>query len=156
MRRITAGVMAGLLASFVGPAALAADDLCEPLRQFADSVTRGETRAIRFHTIWGSNFKDRGQPANGAKRCDFEGYEPGRTLCQYLMENGSLQFPGESVKQAMHCLSRKNRLDMNIRVYAISVGVPYEMKGGIGRIDIDLHKNEELGGVTLTITANGL
>jgi hypothetical protein len=134
---------------------LAADDVCAPLREFATSVTAGEKRTLRFHTILGGNFKDRDQPVSGAKRCDFEGYEPARAVCESLMKFGDLAFPGENAKRAIACLSPKNRFHFNTRLYAISVGFPYEMPNGLGRIDIDLHKNDELGGMTLTITANG-
>jgi hypothetical protein len=155
MRRATSSLIACVLALSSGRA-LAADDLCAPLREFAVSVKAGERRAVRFYTIWGSNFRDREQAVTGAKRCEFDGYEPARAVCVHLMKSGYIEFAGENAKQAIECFSRKNRFDIQTRVYAISVGIPVERTGGVSRIDIDLQKNEELGGMVLTITANGL
>ncbi len=145
--------MACLISLAAHQPAYAADDLCKLLRGFAGSVKQGEKRAVNFHTIWGSNFKDRDQPAPGAKRCDYASYEPGKALCVHLMQVGSIHSPGHSAKQAIECFSRKTRFDIYVNVLSISASMPYETKGRGTRVDIDLKPHAELGGMVLTISA---
>jgi hypothetical protein len=145
--------MACLISLAAHQPAYAADDLCDLLRGFASSVKPGEKRALNFHTIWGSNFKDRDQPAPGAKRCDYASYAPGKALCVHLMQVGSIHSPGDNAKQAIKCFSKKTQFDIYVNVLSISASLPYGKKGRGTRIDIDLRQHAELGGMVLTISA---
>jgi hypothetical protein len=155
MRPNTSSLISCLIVLSAHQPASAADGLCEPLRAFAASVNPGETKVLKFHTIFGSNFKDREQPGFGAKRCDPAGYEPARAVCVYFMAYGDIQIPGFNAKLAIECLSKKTRFDVQAKVHAISVSLKYgtEVRGSL--MDIELQQDNELGGMVLTIAAKG-
>jgi hypothetical protein len=155
MQRNTSNLISCLIALVACQPAFAVDGLCEPLRAFVASVNPGETKALKFHTIWGSNFKDRDQPGFGAKRCDPAGYEPARAVCLYFMAQGDTQFPGYNAKSTIECLSKKTRFDVQAQVHAISVSLKYGAEDRGSLVSIELHENNELGGMVLTIAAKG-
>jgi len=155
MTRHTLSLMSCLIALAAYQSASASDGLCEPLRAFAASVNPGETRVLKFHTIWGSNFKDRAEPGFGAKRCDYAGYEPGKAVCVYLMKYGAIEFAGHNAKSAIQCLSSKTRFDPRAQVHSISVSLTYGEKDRGSLMVIQLEEQDELGGMVLKIKADG-
>jgi hypothetical protein len=155
MRQKTLSLMSCLITLAVCQPASAADGLCESLRTFADSVKPGETKTLRFHTIWGSNFKDRDGKASGAKRCDYAGYEPAKPVCTHLMEYGAIQFSGYNAKATVQCLSKKTRFAADAEVQSMSVSLTYGAKHRGSRIAVELKEDIDLGGKVLTITATG-
>ncbi len=155
MRRNISSLISCLIALTAYQPASAADGLCEPLRAFAASVNPGETKVLKFHTIFGSNFKDRDQQGFGAKRCDPAGYEPARAVCLYFMSFGDFQFPGYNAKLAIECLSKKTRFEVQVEVHAISVSLKYGTEDRGSLMNIVLQENNELGGMVLTIVAKG-
>ena len=155
MRPNTSSLISCLIALAALQPAFAADGLCEPLRAFAISVNPGETRVLKFHTIFGSNFKDRDQAGFGAKRCDPAGYEPAMAVCLFFMEYGDIQLPGYNAKLAIECLSKKTRFDVQAKVNSISVSLKYGTEDRGSLMSIELQENNELGGMVLTIAAKG-
>jgi hypothetical protein len=142
------GVIASSLCS-------AADGLCKPLTDFITSVRPNETRVLKFHTSWGSNFHDSNEPALAAKRCDHGGYEPAKAVCDYLMEHGATEFSGNNAKSAIGCLSTKTRFAAGTELHSINFSLTF---GGDDRgslVDITLQEDKELGGMVLSITADG-
>jgi hypothetical protein len=130
-------------------------ELCKALRDFAESVKPDENREIAFRTSWGSNFKDDSEPAFFAKRCSHNGYEPAKSVCDYLMEHGSTEFAGANVKNAIGCLSRKTHFaplfELNAGEFSFSYGSPN--RGAL--IDISLRDDKEIGGMVFQLTADG-
>ena len=145
----------GIIAFSASLPAAAASGLCGPLRDFVKSVKPGETRELKFHTIWGGNFKDREGPANGAKRCDFNSYEPAKAVCKYLMEFGSVESSGFNAKSAITCLSPDTRFAAGTRLNAIAFSMTFgsEVHGSL--LDVAYTEDKEVGGMVLKIAANG-
>ena len=153
MRR--ASWLPGILALASGAPAAAADGMCDPLMAFVSSVAVGETREVKFHVVVGGNFKDRSEPAYGAKRCDYAGYEPAKALCAYFMEFGSIESPGYNAKPVISCLSPKTRFAPGTWLYAIRFGTKVGTESRGSRVDLVLGEDTEVGGVSLTIKAAG-
>lgn len=156
MRRKILGLMSCLAPLVAYQPAFAADGLCGPLRDFVESVEPGEIRVLKFHTIWGENFKDREGKAFGAKRCDFANYEPARAVCVFLMEYGSIETAGYNAKVAIECASKKTQFPVHTELNSISVSLPYGIQDPGRRIKIELRENNEVGGLELAITAEGV
>jgi hypothetical protein len=135
--------------------AAAEDGLCKPLRSYIASVKPDETHVVKFHTSWGSNFKDDEAPAFLAKRCDHGGYGPAKALCDYLMEHGAIEFSGNNAKSAVTCLSAQTRIAPRMRIHSmcVSFAVGTERRGSW--VEIEFGEDSNLGGVVLAITADG-
>jgi hypothetical protein len=135
--------------------ALAADDLCGPLRSFVGSVNPDEMRALKFHTTWGGNFKDSEGWVMGAKRCNHFDYDPAKPVCAYLMEHGATEFAGINAKRAVECLATGVTFAGRLDLHVISLSLIYgtEDRGAI--VDIALLEDDEVGGMVLSITADG-
>ncbi|MEJ0087014.1 MAG: hypothetical protein WDO72_15155 [Pseudomonadota bacterium] len=149
------GVLLGFIALRASLPAAAADGLCPPLQEFVASVKPGETRVLKFHTIWGSNFKDRDGQAAGAKRCDFGDYELAKSVCKYLMDSGSVDSPGFNAKAVISCVSPKTRFAAGTKLGAISfqMTVETDLRGSL--VGVALKEDEQLGGVVLSISVTG-
>jgi hypothetical protein len=139
----------------VGRSAGAAEGLCDPLEGFVKSVAPTEVREIKFHAIVGSNFKDRDGSAYGARRCDYNSYEPGKALCKYLMEYSSIESPGHNAKRVITCLSPKTRFAPGTWLYAIAFAVKVGTEIHGSRVDVVLAEDKEVGGATMTIKTTG-
>lgn len=133
-------------------AALAGDDLCGPVRKFVESVKPDEERVLKFHTSWGSNFKDDNDWAMGAKRCEHNGYEPAKKVCAYLMEYGATEFAGNNAQDVISCVSSKTRFAPRTQLHAISLSLLYGTKNRGDNVDIEYTEDKELGGMVLLIT----
>jgi hypothetical protein len=155
LQRSIWSLMACLAALTAFQPASASDGFCGPLIAFVDSVNPGETRALNFHSILGSNFKDRAEPGFGAKRCDYADYEPAKAVCIYLMEYSAIEFPGHYAKVAIECLSKKTRFPVDVQLHSISVSLKHGLDSRGSLVDIALKEHSELGGLVLTIAATG-
>lgn len=140
---------------FAHQAASAADGLCGPLRKFVESVKPNETRLLKFHTIWGSDFKDSKEWAMGAKRCEHNGYDPAKSVCAYFMEHGATEFSGNNAKSAVMCLSPKTHFAPRMELHTISVSLTYGTDDRGSNVDIEYSEDNELGGMVLSITVDG-
>jgi hypothetical protein len=154
--KIRAHVIALLIATVASPEVSASPrtDLCKVLRGFAASVQPDEKREFTFSTSWGSNFKDDQEPAFFAKRCIHDGYGPAKAVCDYLMEQGYVEFADANVEDAISCLSKTTfdpSLNLNEGDFSFSYGS--ERRGAL--IDITFHEDKELGGMAFRLTAHG-
>jgi hypothetical protein len=145
----------GAIALAASHSAAAEVDLCKPLRSFIASVKPDKTRVLRFHTSWGSNFKDDEEPAFFAKRCDHGGYEPAKAVCEYLMKQGATEFSGNNAKAAISCLSTRTRIAAGMQIHAVSVSfsVGTENRGKL--VQVEFTEDVDLGGMVLSITVDG-
>lgn len=130
-------------------------ELCKVLRSFVDSVKPGEQREFTLRTSWGENFKDASEQALAAKRCEHSGYEPAKKVCEYLIESGSTEFAGVNVQDAITCLSKKTRfapfMQLNFGSFSFSYGS--DNRGAL--IDINLRRDEKIGGMAFRLAADG-
>jgi hypothetical protein len=133
---------------------IAADGLCKPLRDFVRSVKPDETRVLEFHTIWGGGFNGADQDTMFEKACEHNEYVPAKVLCAYLMENGAVEFAGENVKSVISCLSPKTHFPSGI-LHAISYSLTVGTDNRGSHVKIEYSKDERLGGMVLSITADG-
>lgn len=145
----------GIIVFSAGLPAAAADGLCDPLVDFVKSVKPGETRALKFNMIMGSNFKGREGEAKGAKRCEFNSYEPAKTVCKYFMSFTTSDSSGYNARSAITCLSPKTRFAVGTRLHAIAFSTPFGSSAHPHRVDVVYAEDKELGGMALTITVNG-
>jgi hypothetical protein len=139
----------------ISTVAVAVEKPCEPLQEYVGSVAPGETRELKFHVIVGGNFKDREGAAYGARRCDFGGHEPGKGLCQYLMEHSSIESPGYNAKAVIACLSPKTRFAPGTWLYAISFAAKVGTETRGSRVDVVLAEDKDVGGMLLSIKTTG-
>lgn len=82
------------------------DELCPQLTAFANADPTGARHSVRLGNDWGGQFAPRENPDDfvmAYKTCDHDGYSPGKTLCDYLMENTSTEFPVINMRRAMSC-----------------------------------------------------
>jgi hypothetical protein len=122
----------------------ATDTLCEPLRKFVESVKPRESKTITFRTSWGAGFKDSEGPSLAEK-----------LVCADFMANGSTEFPGTTARSAISCLSRDTRFAPRITLHAIAVSFSYGTDDRGSLVDITLAEDSIVGGMALTITAEG-
>jgi hypothetical protein len=83
------------------------DELCDKMEAFANAATTSEDHTVRLTTDWGGVFtKSEGtnEEFMYAKSCEHYGYEPGRTLCAYLLESTSTEFGGINARRALRCI----------------------------------------------------
>jgi len=83
------------------------DDLCAAMAAFANA--NDGTHTVRFMTDWGAMFESQGpdgQPKY-AKMCEHQSYAPAQKLCDYLMDNTSIEFMGINARRAFHCMGKR-------------------------------------------------
>ena len=130
------------------------DALCGELAEFLASVRPDEQRIITLHTWWGA--KEVGDRiAIASKHCEHNDYEPGEKLCAYLMENTSTEFAGYNTKRVLACLAPRPGLPDDLRINSGSFSTRYGSPNRGALVDIDLYPDEEPGGMTLRLTAEG-
>ena len=105
--------------------------------------------------MWGSNFKDSKEPAMYAKRCEHYSYGPAKEVCSYLVTNGATEFSGNNAKDAVACLSTKTQFAPRTQLHALSMSFQYgtETRGEL--VDVDYSEDKELGGMVLSVVAQG-
>ena len=148
-------LLAATAIPIVASARDAADPLCISLRAFVASVKPNEKRELIFHTSWGENFKGESQQVLYAVRCEHNGYNPAQAVCAYLMKNASIEFAGINAKRAISCLSPHTvfgpHLDINFGDFSFSYGTPN--RGSL--VAVKLYEDTKLGGMALSISADG-
>ena len=131
-----------------------ADPLCKELRAFLASVKPNENRSITLRTFWGVR-KEGEQMVFGSKRCEHNGYEPGKNLCEYLMAHSSTEFAGYNAKRMLSCLApfppSQNRLDINSGSFSTQFGS--DDRGAL--VDLDLFADKEREEMVLVFKADG-
>lgn len=146
-----------LVACTAMPSAYASSpgELCKVLRTFVKSVRPDESASFTYYTSWGQNFKDDPTPVIGAKRCAPDEHHQSKVVCEYLMEHGSMEFPGSIVKNALNCLSRGTRLPVALELREGAFYFSYGTDDRGALIDITLGKDEKMGGMALRFEAQG-
>jgi hypothetical protein len=82
------------------------DQMCSEIARFA-SATTGESRSVILRGGWGGDTPD----ALMTHDCQHFGYEPGKSLCAYLVPNTSWEFGQYNAKRAAACLDSPGRKD---------------------------------------------
>jgi hypothetical protein len=133
------------------------DPLCSPLKAFVASVRKDESRTLEFHTSWGSDFKDSSSPGYvfAARRCAFSGYEPARSVCDYLMNHGAIEFSGNNAKRVIACLAPSTRFSPGMRLERVDVSFSYGAESRGSDIQVTFAEDSKIGGMVLTVTADG-
>jgi len=156
MRRRILTLTLAVLGIWVHQLALAGDELCVSLRKFVESVRPNESKVLAFHTSWGSGFKGSDDElALYAKRCDHGGYDPAKAVCAYLMEHGAVEFSGNDAKKVVMCLSRNTHFADRLELHRVELSLTYGTDNRGSIIDIKFVPDEQLGGMVLSITADG-
>jgi hypothetical protein len=97
-----AALVAGCATPDADTGALPDDPLCADLAEFARAAARdGGAREVAYATDWGGAWTE--EEVMYAVDCQHDGYEPGRKLCGYLMENTSIEFPEGNVRAVLAC-----------------------------------------------------
>ncbi len=135
--------------------AISAEDMCRPLKAFLASVQPDQTRAISFRTIWGGNFRDDPEEAFFAKRCEHGGYEPGKAVCDYLMNFGAVEFSGNNAQSVITCISPNTRFAAGVSLHSIAISTHFGTKNRGANVSVNFQADEELGGMVLTVSADG-
>ena len=130
-------------------------EFCKALRSFVESVQPDEKHGFAFHTSWGANFKDAGEPAIGAKRCIYNDYEPGKVVCAYLMENGLTEFAGINVMDAITCLSTKTKFAPLLSLNSGAFSFTYGSANRGALIDVTFAADQDIGGMVFKLEADG-
>jgi hypothetical protein len=85
------------------------DGMCPAIVAFADAAD-SSLHSVRLTTDWGGVYtksEDPGELILAAKECHHDGFEPGRALCGYLLEETSTEFPAANYRRALRCLGLK-------------------------------------------------
>ena len=90
--------------AFAGCAAFSKhDELCGQIVQFANGSVTNKEHSVQFTTDWGG-VHSLERDIFAEKRCEHEGFEPGKRLCDYLMENTSMEFAALNINRALRCI----------------------------------------------------
>jgi hypothetical protein len=82
------------------------DGMCAAIAAFANAPDAGN-HSVRLSTDWGGVYTKSEDPDEwvmAAKRCDHSGFEPGKSLCGYLIEETSTEFPRINYRRALRCM----------------------------------------------------
>lgn len=126
-----------------------------PAPGFIESVKPQQTKSLQFRTAWGSNFQDAAEPAMSAKRCDHFGDGAAEAVCAYLMEHGSTEFSDNNFKRAVMCLSPRTRLDSGLSVSEATVSITYGGSDRGAKVSLDFSEDSQIGGMALSVAADG-
>ena len=97
IRLITPFLVCSVAATTLGCAAVKSekgDTMCDALSDFAESIHSLETHEITLRTEWGA------EPFVACGRSD---KAPEIALCEYLVENTSIEFMTENVRRVLDC-----------------------------------------------------
>jgi hypothetical protein len=84
------------------------DGLCPAIAAFANASNAGNH--VRLTTDWGGVYTKSEDPDEwvmAAKACEHDGFAPGQSLCGYLLEETSTEFPAINYRRALRCLGVK-------------------------------------------------
>jgi len=85
------------------------DGMCPAIAAFANA-SDASLRSVRLTTDWGGVYTRSDDPTHfvmAAKGCAHDGFEPGKALCAYLLEETSTEFPAVNYRRALRCLGRR-------------------------------------------------
>jgi len=131
------------------------DPLCAPLRKFVASVSPHEKRELIFRTSWGDNFKGETEEVMSAIRCEHNGYEPAQAVCAYLMKNASIEFAGINAERAISCISPRTKFAPLVDLRSGDFSLQYGTTSRGSLVEVKLYEDAEVGGMALSISADG-
>lgn len=88
------------------------DQLCPQLAAFANADETGAVHTVSLGNDWGGQFAPKENPDDWVmayKTCEHDSYGPGKTLCEYLLNNTSTEFPAINLRNAMACFGMRAR-----------------------------------------------
>ena len=88
------------------------DAMCAELAKFASAATTGESHSVVLRGGWGGDTPK----ILMTHDCRDFGYEPGKSLCAYLVPNTSWEFGHYNARRAASCLDSSNRRDFIGRI----------------------------------------
>ena len=130
------------------------DSLCDNLQAFLASVRPDEKRAITLYTFWGAR-EESDKIVMGSKHCEHSDYEPGKKLCDYLMDNSSTEFPGYNVKRVLSCFAPRPGLPKDLDINSGSFSTRYGSPNRGALVDIDLYPDKESDDMAFRLVADG-
>ena len=83
------------------------DPMCPAIAAFANASVGAGVHSVQLTTDWGGVYtksEDPGEQLMAAKGCEHGGYEPGRVLCEYLLDGTSTEFSGMNYRRALRCI----------------------------------------------------
>jgi hypothetical protein len=86
------------------------DAICPAIAAFANASTDATVHSVQLTTDWGGAYTKPENPDEwvmASKGCEHGGFEPGRVLCGYLLEETSTEFPGINYRRALRCIGIK-------------------------------------------------
>jgi hypothetical protein len=81
--------------------------MCPEIVAFANASSGTSLHSVRLTTDWGGTYAKSEDPDEwvmAAKGCEHDGFEPGKVLCGYLLEETSTEFPGINFRRALRCI----------------------------------------------------
>jgi hypothetical protein len=82
------------------------DGMCSAIASFANA-SDASTHSVRLTTDWGGVYTKSEDPDEwvmAAKSCEHDDFKPGQSLCGYLLEDTSTEFPSINYRRALRCL----------------------------------------------------
>jgi hypothetical protein len=155
MKPLLALIVLAMTTPWQAEAKASPDPMCGLLRAFIASVEPRETKSIEFHTSWGQNFKTSSAPAIYAKRCVSHDYAPADAVCAYLMEYGMTEFSGNNAEQALARLSKGTQFGPHVQLIQAEFSLSYGSDERGSNVTIKYNEDRGIGGMVLTITADG-
>lgn len=77
--------------------------MCVEIARFANASAGGTMHEVEFTTDWGGQFSKE-QNVLAEKHCEHGGFEAGKQLCGYLMENTPTEFAAININRALDCI----------------------------------------------------
>ena len=141
-----------ILVGCVKKLTVSTDELCTPLKEFANSIEKTKTQKIVLKTCWfcGNSL--------GWVSCESFGYEAGEKFCSYLLKNAQIEFAQDNFDRSIMCLANKSYHPIqNALVEVKNVSFFFiNAKGVKNEADIFIKfKNEEDDLPTLLIEVSG-
>jgi hypothetical protein len=160
-QRMKSSSLSAALAACLGvlaqPAYAVKDPLCAPLRRFVASVGPDEHRELIFRTSWGGGFSDDPSTKNSisSKRCEHQGYDRAKAVCDILMKDGSVEFGNVNAMGAVVCISPDIRFPRYNDFDYGSFSLHYGSEDRGASVTVSFEKDAKIGGMVLRIVADG-
>jgi hypothetical protein len=84
------------------------DAMCSEIARFANASTDYESHSVVLRTSWGRGFNNNPEHLYELD-CGHSDYAPGKRLCEYLMQDTSIEFASHNFRRALSCLSAHGR-----------------------------------------------
>ena len=85
----------------------------------------------------------------------YSDYGPARSVCDYLMNHGAIEFSGNNAKDAIACLAPATRFSPRMTLDRVDVSFYYGTEYRGSNIQVTFVEDMKIGGMVLTIKADG-